>query len=237
MESFDYHVTFELLSLAVTCVLGFVGLKGRGRWQVAYCALLAFLSGAALLTRSRWIEFAIAVSLGFGIGISIAVRHKDSIAVLPRRQPRLIDELRNSRHIWAAWHTGMITGADGEVLKQGKIKRLVVSAPDAQALAEVEKITGFSRAAFSAGVQELTDTVKKRGGNVRWFDGPIQNSTIISDPDDPKAWARVEFLMPFTPPALRPSIKVFKRNDPELFSVIRDSFEELWHEKRYSTEK
>ncbi len=160
-------------------------------------------------------------------------RSSGSIRVFKRRPPqRLEEELSDAKEVLFAWHTGTVKLAEGDLFNQPRKIRMILVHPDSEALKEIAKIAHLTAVDMASGIKALSRKVKETGGDVRWFNGPIGNSTIIADPDAPHGWARVEFLIPYLDPASRPSIRVSKAKDPALFGSIRQCFEKLWENSR-----
>ncbi|MBI4006862.1 MAG: hypothetical protein HY356_09340 [Gammaproteobacteria bacterium] len=167
------------------------------------------------------------VALGYLWGIA-----NNSIIEVFEHRPSfsLESELGESNEVWFAWHTGSVKFAEGDLLKRPRKIRMVLTHPKSHALSEVAKVGKVSVEHIAPGIYALTEAVKAVGGSVKWFDGFVANSIIISDPEKPSAgWARIEMLLPFGDPASRPSIRVRASTNPELFARVKNTFEALYN--------
>jgi hypothetical protein len=81
---------------------------------------------------------------------------------------------------------------------------------------------------MSQDIRECTQAMIQGGIEVKWFDGPIQNSVIIADPQSDNAWIRVEIVIPMESSGKRPSFRLEKAENRELFQSFYDSFQKMW---------
>jgi hypothetical protein len=209
-----------------------------GSWiAIAIGVVGSVASVTALQGNLRWIFgtaglVIIASGLSYILGSHQSSNKKGKVDVFTRR-PRqsLDDELGNAKEIWLCWHSGNVKLAQGDLFNTPRKIRMILTHPDSPALREIERITNLPLNQIQESIKLLTTKVKRNGGKVVWFKGTIQNSLILADPEnsDPaRSWARLEVLTPYQDPVSRPSIKVYKRDDPDLFNRLEKCFDDLW---------
>lgn len=153
-----------------------------------------------------------------------------SLKAIPNRQSLkpLDEELGDAKEVLISMHTGSVKHADGNLLKTRRKLRVVLTDPDSPALTEVAKIVHRSAKEMANDIRGITARLKETGNEVRWFDGPISNSLVITDPSLPSSWARVEVLLPFLEPTERPSLKASASRNPAFVARAKSAFEYLW---------
>ena len=95
----------------------------------------------------------------------------------------------------------------------------------------MEQIDGKNAAQLASDIRALTRQVQSQCQGeveVRWFDGPVGNSIIMANPGSEGAWARVELLVPFQTVDKRPSFRVEKAKNRDLFGTFYDSYSNIW---------
>ena len=154
-------------------------------------------------------------------------------AIASRPSESLTDELRDARRVWMTMHSGTLQGIDLDILRATSTRevRILVTSPVSRALDEVAKIGGRSRALLAGDIEEFAGKLLDVGAQVRYFDGPIANSSIIVNRGDSDAWARVEVLIPFAPPKQRPSVLANQVDGREFVEQVAMSFLNLWNHK------
>jgi len=69
---------------------------------------------------------------------------------------------------------------------------------------------------------------------IKWFNGSIGQSVIISDPDsNEKAWARIEFLIPYGDVINRPSVRVSPQKGNKTYQQIIAWHKTMWDDERF----
>ena len=62
---------------------------------------------------------------------------------------------------------------------------------------------------------------------VRHFDGPLP-TMVIFNPNDKRAWSRLEVWGPFLEAGSRPIVIIRKNKNPEAFDALLGSFNKIW---------
>jgi len=139
----------------------------------------------------------------------------------------LRDQLKDSSELWIAWHTGRVASTM-TLFSRAQTVRIILTHPESNQIKELVKLTDEDAEGLTKDIRYTTKTLLQQKADVRWFDGPLCNSLIISDPHADRAWLRVELLIPKVKPDRRPSVLIEKSKAPELFQTFCDSYEELW---------
>lgn len=149
------------------------------------------------------------------------------------RLPKLSEQVRRAKDVWAAWHTAAELASSRELKNEkvaSKFTRVVLLKPNQEGYLKLHAphygtlTLAFMEQQIRQGTSQLLqDGVKE----VRWFDGPIL-SMVILDPDADHAEARIEPWGPMLDSSARPSFVVRKRVYPKLFEHLKASYEELW---------
>ncbi|MEW6142066.1 MAG: hypothetical protein AB1597_02775 [Chloroflexota bacterium] len=135
---------------------------------------------------------------------------------------------KDAKEVWAVWHTGTIVSTTN-LFKNGIKGRVILMNPERSLLEELAKIT-IDRTAdgMQSDILETTRSLRLNKVEVRWFRGPIQNSTTIVDPCSPYSWITVELLIPHLTSRKRPSFRISKSHSQELYNTIFDSYTKMW---------
>ena len=145
--------------------------------------------------------------------------------------PSFKDELKEAKEIWFAWHTGSVQAVAGlEKITSAKKVRLIVMHPKSSSLDEIQETGTRPKNLLQEDIELITRRAKEIGIKVRWFKGPIFNSVIICNPNarSKKAWARIEFVIPFGLVKDRFSIRVSKYKGSTMFNKLLESYKTLW---------
>jgi hypothetical protein len=138
------------------------------------------------------------------------------------------EELKGINEIWVAWHAGTVAYTKA-FFPEGRNGRIIPTDPSSKHMEMLGKVGGKSAAEQASDIKALTKkTLETKGIDVRWFDGPVCNSLIIADPKSNKAWIRVELLVPYQSVGKRPSFRVEKSKNNELFNTFYDSYGTIW---------
>lgn len=158
-------------------------------------------------------------------------------AVPYRPSISLSDELRDARRVWMTMHSGTLQSIDMDILRATPTKefRILVTSPDSMTLGEIAKISGRSRELLAGDIKAFAEKLLDAGAEVRYFDGPIGNSSIVVNRGDSDAWARIEVLIPFSPPKQRPSIRGNQPDGSAFVEQVAASFLSLWNHKVLTT--
>lgn len=144
--------------------------------------------------------------------------------------PRLEQELQGAAEIWLAWHVGSVQGAGTLPFRTLPCQnsRLLLTHPDSPQLDGLAKVLGRSKESMRVNIIELTRHAVDCGVAVRWFDGPLGSSMVITNPMDQGGWARLEFIIPYERPTERPSIRVSTRKGQAAYQKAVDAYKQMW---------
>lgn len=222
-------IGLSLLGL-VLVLLGVAYIKPEP-WNVIVTHLGSVMIGAGVVefvthyyTSHRLIERAVEQILG-ALKFPIAAFYENRNALVP-----LAEELADAGEFWVAWHVGTVAHTQEIFSGRQEVKaRIILTHPESAQLHELEKVVGKSAEALSSDIREFTKSLKQKGNAaVKWLDGPVCNSLIIANPGKPEAWARVEVLVPGQVAGNRPSFRVEKAKNKELFEVFFESYKAMW---------
>ena len=130
-------------------------------------------------------------------GYLLALAKAPAVEAIPRRPAvSLNTALGDAKEVWFSWHAGTVKVAQSDLFKRPRQIRMVLTHPESQALREVAKITSLTADQRAPGIHALTAAMKEAGGSVGWFDGPVANSIVIADPEQPFGWARIAASTP-----------------------------------------
>ncbi len=140
-------------------------------------------------------------------------------------RPPLRELIPSSREVWVATHVaGAICNDD---LIKSPIKRLILQNPGS---AMVDLLSGvdLQRSADQIRKQiELSiEQARKHQLELTQFDGPL-TSLIIGNPYDADGWAQIEVYFPLCKSDNRPSILFARKQYPDLFATLIESFNEM----------
>lgn len=157
-------------------------------------------------------------------------------AIPSRPDVSLTDELKDARRVWMTMHSGTLQSIDLDILRATSTRevRILVTSPASRALDEVAKISGRSRELLAGDIEAFAGKLLDAGAQVRYFDGPIGNSSIIVNRGDSDAWARIEVLIPFAPPKQRPSVLANQADGSDFVEQVATSFLSLWDHKVFT---
>jgi hypothetical protein len=140
-------------------------------------------------------------------------------------------ELKNSTKVWFASIAGdqISQLAQSEVL--GKFERIIINNPES---GHTRKLAGIQpvRGKKFPDIARLAIEVCRQRGKVRALrlsENFVLN-VVISDPDELHAWARVQVFLPYFEGHHCPSFIVCRKDRPDLFGRIKESFEKMWEE-------
>lgn len=157
------------------------------------------------------------------LGLALDRFHEDRRTLMT-----LEDELKGATEIWLAWRIGSVQSVSGIFKTPVKQVRLLLTNPDSAVIPELAKVTHRSIQQLQDDLRSLTSAAAKKGYEVKWFDGPIGDSVVLSNPRKPNARARIEINIPYSRPADRPSLLVSKDRGGIVLNRLVDSYLELW---------
>jgi hypothetical protein len=140
----------------------------------------------------------------------------------------LAEEIGSATTVWCAWQTGSTQLASQQWKTIHPNIRMILTHPESITLEAIAKLGKMQPPLMAQSIRQLSSDVEKNGGEVRWFDGPMQSSLIIVNPESDDGWARIEVLLPFQEASLRPSILVTKKGDREFFAKLKKTFTDIW---------
>lgn len=145
------------------------------------------------------------------------------------RKTILEKELKNSKKVFFIVHVGTVIAGQKKIFEDNNKKfSFILTKPGSNAIDVLSKICEVEADKLNLDVIDITNIIRKnKSSTVRWFDGLLGSSIIISDPDSAWGWVKVESLLPYTASVNRPSIKIYKRYNKEIFSVYTKLWDEL----------
>jgi len=152
------------------------------------------------------------------------------IPYIQRPKISLQEETKKSSEIWVAWHTGSAKLAEGDLFENKHKFRILLTMPKSSATKELGKVVNLSTDNIDSSIYEFTRKIKEKNHEIRWFDGFLGSSMIISDPEKESAWIRIETFVPHLAASFRPSIKFFKKYNESEFIRFKEIFDKLWND-------
>lgn len=199
-------------------------------WNTIITHLGSVLIGAGVVeliihyyASERWIKRAVEQILR-AMNFPIAAFYETRDALVP-----LSDELKDVDELWGAWHTGRVAYTK-DIFGPRRVSKakVILTHPESNQIKELEKVCGMGANALASDIKELTKALKQQNVTVKWFKGPVCNSLIIANPQKDNAWVRVEVLVPRQTVEKRPSFRIEKSTNKELFNTFYHAFEEMW---------
>jgi hypothetical protein len=157
------------------------------------------------------------------LGLALDHFHEDRHTLMP-----LEEELKGANEVWLAWRIGSVQSVGGIFATHAKQVRLLLTNPDSAVIREHAKVTHRTIQQLQADLRSLTAAAVQQGYEVKWFDGPIGDSMVVSNPGKPNAKARIEINIPFSKPAERPSLLVSKERGGIVVDRLVESYKVLW---------
>jgi len=136
-------------------------------------------------------------------------------------------ELAESSEVWFAAIGGDQVSqlAASEVFKN--FTRIIINDPESEHMKRISTIQPIRGKSLPEIARRAIETCQNREKAIKLSDNFVLN-VIISDPDKPDAWARVQSFFPYFEGPSSPSFVVYKEDRPELFDIIKGSFERMW---------
>jgi hypothetical protein len=137
----------------------------------------------------------------------------------------LAKELAQSKRVWfAAIGGSQITDIPDATLQ--KLDRVLLIDPKSECMRMLIGLQPGRGNIFPHLVDQAIAKCQEKGKEIKLSDGFVLN-VIISDPEEPDAWARVQSFIPYYLGQDSPSYVVRKAERPELFKRIKCSFEQM----------
>jgi hypothetical protein len=227
-KTIQYAVAIAVYKIAEHWALGWVQSTylepnaGRAmRLIIAYLPVLTWLLAAAGLI---WTTRYVVSQSKPPVSHSSIPEFFSSRSELNARTGGIQEEIKHAREAWLVTHTGAYVNSMG-VLTSGHLKRLVVVDPRGEYLERTATVGGNAVEGLRPVILETTQKAARNGVDVRWSNQSILG-VFIANPEDDDAYARVEILVPHWED--RVGFRVYKREQPELFQVLKRSFERTW---------
>jgi hypothetical protein len=154
---------------------------------------------------------------------------------LVRPKQSLIDELKESDEVWFAWHSGSVNLAQGALFEGNHKYKIVLTDPNSAAINEIGRVANINATELKSNITEFTRILRQKEapGNelIKWFDGILGSSLVISNPGTNKAWVRVEAFLPFLGAQFRPSIKIYRNRNFNEYKKYEDLFNDIWNNR------
>jgi len=193
--------------------------------------LFIFLGVYFLLYRAAIINAAKKLSL-----ISDGLKGIDGILHYHNRNklPRLDEELKNSTIVWALWHGGAQAEAC-DIYNRKVIKKLLFIEPEKNSFEPLKsfiyKYWGKTPQAVADEVRGHIEQAQKNNTEVKCINFIPKYLILISNPQSPTGWIRIEEFNLDINHNNRQSFTIFKANQGHLFKSLIDYYNYLWTEK------
>jgi hypothetical protein len=231
--------SWKLLALPGRLIVGVlfavalvVGAAGTPAQQQQQNQILVLLSIAAWYW---WVIMALTVAL-FVVLIrsyvtveqrTLGLRVFPDRTALQKAVGSLEAEVEDAERVWMICLAGStLVAADANLL--AKLDRVIIADVEKDRCPPYMKMY-TTHPAIKTNLRELAFQLQKEKAEVRWHLHP-PFGLVIANPHSKKAWLRLELLLPYGKPAMRPSIVVHRGDRPELFDRIRRMFEDCWAE-------
>lgn len=157
---------------------------------------------------------------------SLGVEFYDDREIMTDRRGGLKKELEGSKELW------MSSIAGAHVMHQqeqrlNSLKRVILVNPYSQYMKSLISIHGPNGETFPQMVRDVSRYCQNKNIDIKWSDNPIIN-VVIGNPNDADAWARVQTFIPYQLGQYCPSYVVTKKEHPDLYNIIKISYERMW---------
>jgi hypothetical protein len=153
---------------------------------------------------------------------------------LKRARGSFRSELDRVERVWMMCPAGSVLHEDHGVIQ--KIDKLLLSDPDDGSLnPQYAKMIRSEPNGLRYTLLGSAQFASEAGKQVRFARTPFFG-LIIANPESKDGWARMELLLPYLDAAFRPSVVVDKREQPDLFGHLLNSFNESWSAARLQPE-
>lgn len=157
---------------------------------------------------------------------------------LARERP-LKQIFKNTKTIWAYWHTGTIAWSYGlldEKLQPQPLRRLIMPNPYGSAPDVLARIGGKEPSDLVKDIEAMTREAVKANIPVKWFDGDLSNTLMLGEPLDQddhigdKEWAQSEWLFFKVSADERPSFWAPREEYEMLVLSLHKTFTTMWNQ-------
>lgn len=152
----------------------------------------------------------------------------DSRDCLSKKHP-LMDVFNSSKIIWAFWFTGTRAHAE-DVIKGGKLKRLILSHPTNSSLALLGNVTSKDCKGLQDEIYAFTKEAIQERVSVRWYAGLTSSTMMLGEPGDEDGWIQVEPVIPFLLPIKSPGFRIYRCRHRKLYDDLYQAYQTLWDE-------
>lgn len=135
--------------------------------------------------------------------------------------------LESTTVIWAAWQVGG-TVSQHNIFDAGNFERLVLLNPDGKTVEAIAKSMGKDLVQLTNSIRGLIKDALKHGIAPRLYDGLSYSLITIGDPRADNGWALLEPFLVGIEADQRCGFIVNKKDHPDLFKKVCDSFIAIW---------
>jgi len=167
------------------------------------------------------------IALVIGLAIIIS-RRFFLIPFVQRPYISLEQEIKRSNEVWFSWYSGSVKLAEGSLFENNHKYKFILTKPNSMAIHEIGKVANIGEEELNSDIIKFTNIIKSKKHEIKWFDGFIGSSMIISDPEKSIGWVRIEAFLPYIGSKFRPSIKIYKKYNETAFLRYKNLFLDLW---------
>ena len=150
------------------------------------------------------------------------------VPYIQRPNYSLEKEIEKSSTVWFAWHTGSVKLAEGSLFEDNHKYKFLLTKPNSPTMDVIGKVANIGADELNSDVIKFTDIIREKKHYIRWYDGFLGSSLIISDPEEKTGWVRVEAFLPILGAKFRPSIKFYRKYNEKEFLMYKQLYETLW---------
>ena len=139
-------------------------------------------------------------------------------------------KLKETKTVWALWLVGE-QAASNDLLTQSSFKKLLLLDPESKTLEVI--VENMNRQQVDSdrikmAITKLTDQANNLNSNsVLWYSGITPSLITIGEPDEDSAWIFLETYIAGLEADQRPSMFFTKKDNPEMFRRLKDSYSQL----------
>jgi hypothetical protein len=212
-------------------------------WHFLFIVGVALVLLAVIGTVLKWNsrrhkEETLADTKSHLLGDKVSAFYTTRITMLKSPYGGIFKELETSkqeRGVCAAWHSGQIAKEIAVKGLLGRISQLILLHPWNQDLGRYIDEKKWTVPEARQGIVQATRIFQDSGIEVRWFDGPFSNITIVDRQDPIDARVRVEPWLPLMEPPKWQNYVVYQKDNLDAYNNIVGMFDAMWDHRKWTT--